>query len=161
MSDGSTTTVGNHLSFKTAFIFTLKGGQETTVADTVPKVLLGYPSKNLKPPTAQRKFDARNPTIRQCRKKKDMSIRYFIAIKSCTRLWCLLFHIICRDYTDYAFYLPGGAGIRTVTAIMTKRPWNPPKKISETLPVQWGANEFRGGLWSWDICIFPREGWNL
>ena len=36
----------------------------------MPKVLLGYPSKNLKPPTAQRKFDARNPTIRQCRKKK-------------------------------------------------------------------------------------------
>ena len=60
--------------------------------------------------------------------KKDMSIRYFIAIKSCTRLWCLLFHIICRDYTDYAFYLPGGAGIRTVTAIMTKRPWNPPNQ---------------------------------
>lgn len=54
----------------------------------------------------------------------------------------IMFLIICRDYTDYAFYLPGGAGIRTGTAIMTKKTWNPPKKISETLPVQWGANEF-------------------
>ena len=75
-----------------------------------------------------------------------MSIRYFIVKRSCTSLGCVCFPTICRDYTDYAFYLPGGAGIRTVTAIITKRLWNPPKKISETLPVQWGAHEFGGGF---------------
>ena len=49
---------------------TLKRGKETILTDTLPKVLLGYPSKNHKPPTAQKKFDAGNPTIRQCRREK-------------------------------------------------------------------------------------------